>query len=328
MGKNPAGRVFTVTETCRQKPDSGRQVSLRVQINDLLVVIVNWNTAQLLERCLTSLAAAFDGLSVRTVVVDNASTDRSAEMVARKFPWVELIHNQENVGYARANNQALLPNADDASYTLFLNPDTEVPVGTLRAMIDFMESHPEAGIAGCRVVRPDGQLDWACKRGYLKPSALFYRALRLDRMFPNSRRFATYSLTYLDDNHIHEVTTVAGAFMMIRRECLAATGLLDESYFMYSEDTDLCYRAKALGWKVFYAPVSTILHHKGMSTSKRSYIMIRHWYGSTWKLYRKQIGPKYSAMVNALVWSGLWTMCAISLTTNLLRPTKRVPSRK
>jgi GT2 family glycosyltransferase len=320
--------MFGMTETCGQEPQLERQVSLPPQINDLLVVIVNWNTGMLLEKCLTSLAHAVDGLSVRTVVVDNASTDGSAEIVARKFPSAELIHNHENVGYARANNQALLPYADDASYTLLLNPDTEVPVGTLRAMIDFMESHGEAGIAGCRVVRPDGQLDWACKRGHLKPSALFYRALRLDRMFPNSRRFATYSLTYLDDNGIHEVTTVAGAFMMIRRECLAATGLLDESYFMYSEDTDLCYRAKALGWKVFYAPVGTILHHKGVSTSKRSYTMIRHWYSSTWKLYRKQIGPKYSAMVNALVWSGLWTMCAVSLAANFLRPTKRVPSRR
>jgi len=317
-----------MTGTCQQKSESERQVSLRAQIKDLLVVIVNWNTAQVLEKCLASLANAVDGLSVRTVVVDNASTDGSAEMVARKFPWVELICNQENVGYARANNQAMLPYAEDACYTLLLNPDTEVPVGALQAMIEFMESHAEAGIASCRVVRPGGQLDWACRRGYLKPSALFYRALRLDRMFPHSRRFATYSLTYLDDHNLHEVTTVAGAFMMIRRECLAATGLLDESYFMYSEDTDLCYRAKARGWKVFYAPVATIVHHKGMSTGQRSYVMIRYWYGSTWKLYRKQIGPKYSAMVNALVWSGLWTMCAISLTANFLRHTKRVPSRK
>ena len=317
-----------MNETCAQRPELQSRASVRPKLNDLLVVIVNWNTMQLLERCLTSLARAIDGLSVRTVVVDNASTDGSAEMVARKFPWVELICNQENVGYSRANNQALLPCAENANYTLLLNPDTEVSVGTLRAMIDFMESHAEAGIAGCRVVRPDGQLDWACKRGYITPSSLFYRALRLDRMFPNSRRYATYSLTYVDDNHLHEVATVAGAFMMIRRECLAATGVLDESYFMYSEDTDLCYRAKALGWKVFYAPVGTIIHHKGVSTGKRSYMMIRYWYSSTWKLYRKQIAPKYSPVVNALVWSGLWTMCAVSLVANFLRRTKRVPSRK
>jgi GT2 family glycosyltransferase len=317
-----------MTETCGQKPELQSRASVRAQVNDLLVVIVNWNTAQLLEKCLASLAGATDGLSVRTVVVDNASTDGSAEMVAREFPWVELMRNPENVGYARANNQALLLYAEDARYSLLLNPDTEVPVGTLRAMIDFMERHAEAGIAGCKVVRPDGGLDWACKRGYLTPSMLFYKALLLDRMFPRSRRFATYNLTYLDDDHVHEVGTVVGAFMMIRRACLAVTGLLDESYLLYGEDADLCYRAKGLGWKVFYAPVGTVLHHKGASTGMRSYVMIRYWYGSTWKLYRKLVAPKYSAIVNALIWSGLWTMCAVSLTANFLRPTKRVPSRR
>jgi GT2 family glycosyltransferase len=295
---------------------------------DLLVVIVNWNTADLLQRCLESLTVAAERLSARIVVVDNASTDGSADVVRVHFPWVELIANTENRGYAWANNQALRCYASDSRYSLLLNPDTEVPPQTLRAMIDFMEKNPEAGIAGCKVVKPDGSLDWACKRGYLTPGVLFYKALHLDRLFPNNPRFGGYNLTYLDENRTHEVGMIVGAFMMIRGECLRSTGLLDESYYMYGEDADLCYRARANGWKVFYAPVGTILHHKGVSTGKRSYAMIRHWYGSTWKFYQKQVAGTYPAFTNALVWTGLWTMCGASLAANFLRPVKRVPSRR
>ncbi|HLV95087.1 MAG TPA: glycosyltransferase family 2 protein [Candidatus Acidoferrales bacterium] len=301
---------------------------VRDQMDDLLVVIVNWNTSDLLRGCLASLAVATEGLRVRTVVVDNASTDGSPEMVETDFPWVELIRNSTNVGYARANNQALRRYPAQAKYSLLLNPDTEVPPGTLQAMAGFMESHPEAGIGGCRVVKPDGRLDWACKRGRLTPSMLFYKALHLDTLLPHSRRFGAYNLSYLDENQVHEVGTVVGAFMMIRRECLEDVGLLDESYFMYGEDADLCYRVNDLGWKVFYAPVGNIVHYKGQSTGKRSYLMIRHWYSAAWKLYQRRTAPKYPSFVNALVWGGFWTMCLGSFAANFFRATKRVPGRR
>jgi GT2 family glycosyltransferase len=297
-------------------------------VKDLLVVIVSWNTAELLRRCLSSLSTAMRGLSVRVVVVDNISADRSADMVEGEFPWVELVRNSENVGYARANNQALRRYLSEAKYSLLLNPDTEVPDGTLQGIVDFMTSHPEVGIAGCKVMKPDGTLDWACKRGRLTPGMLFYRALRLDQVFPKSRRFGGYNLTYLDEDQVHEVGTVVGAFMLIRRECLEDVGLLDESYFMYGEDADLCYRANDIGWKVFYAPVGTIIHHKGQSTGKKSYTMIRHWYGSAWKLYERSAARRYPTAVNALVWAGLWGMCTCSVVANLFRSAKRVPGRR
>lgn len=306
----------------------GRGQDMRPRLDDLAIVIVNWNTAGLLARCLASLLSATDGLSVTTVVIDNASSDGSADVVEKQFPWVDLIRNTENAGYARANNQALRRCMSYAKYSLLLNPDTEVPPGTLQSMVDFMDEHPEAGIAGCKVVKPDGTLDWACRRGRLTPAMLFYRALRLDQLFPNSRRFGSHNLTYLGENEIHEVGAVVGAFLMIRRECLNDIGLLDESYFMYGEDVDLCYRAAEQGWKVFYAPVGTILHHKGKSSGKRSYIMIRHWYGAAWKLYRNRIAGEHSAGVNALVRAGLWTMCTVSLAANLMRRDKRVPGRR
>lgn len=307
---------------------TGRGEDVRPRLDDLAIVIVNWNTARLLERCLASLSSATEGLSVRTVVIDNASADGSADLVENEFPRVDLIRNAENVGYARANNQALRRCVSYAKYSLLLNPDTEVPPGTLQAMVDFMDNHPEAGIAGCKVVKPDGTLDWACRRGRLTPAMLFYRALRLDQLFPNSRRFGRHNLTYLDENETHEVGAVVGAFMMIRRECLNDIGLLDESYFMYGEDVDLCYRAAEHGWKIFYAPVGTILHHKGKSSGKRSYIMIRHWYGAAEKLYRNRIACEHSTVVNGLVRAGLWAMCTASLAANLMRRKKRVPGRR
>jgi hypothetical protein len=304
------------------------QVPAQGEFYDLVVVIVNWNARDLLTKCLASLTAAAEGLSVRTVVVDNASTDGSSQMVEAMFPELEIERNQENVGFARANNQTLLRYRERAKYALLLNPDTTISPGAFRKIIDFMDEHPDAGIVGCKVVTPQGELDWACKRGYLRPSMLFYKALRLDKMFPRSPRFGGYNLTYLDEDQIHEVDSVVGAFMMIRRECLTATGLLDESYFMYGEDIDLCYRAKALGWKVFYVPTATIVHHKGHSTGKRSYRMIGYWYDSAWKLYRKQIALHYPGVVNALVWTGFRVMCAASLVMNFFRSEKRVPSRR
>src|SRR2546422_10263997 len=164
---------------------------------DLVVVIANWNARDLLLACLTSLRRATDGLSAHTVVVDNASSDGSAEAVARMFPDVELIQNGENLGFSRANNQALLRYKNRAKYLLLLNPDTVVSPDTFRYMLAFMEEHPEAGIAGCKIVTGQGRLDWACKRAFLTPSLLFYKAFWLDKLFPNSRRFGRYHLTYL-----------------------------------------------------------------------------------------------------------------------------------
>ena len=294
----------------------------------LVVIIVSWNVKDLLAACLASLPAGADGMLVHTVVVDNASTDGSAEVVRERFPSVELIECRENLGFARANNIALRKFANDTDYFLLLNPDTVISPGALREMVDFMDTHPEAGIAGAKVVKPDGTLDWPCKRSYITPSVLFYKALGLDRLFPRSPRFGRYQLTYLDPDETHEVDSVVGAFLMIRRQCVVAIGPLDESFFMYWEDMDWCYRAKSAGWKIFYVPATTIIHHKAQSTGKRSYQMIYCWYHLAWRVYQKCIAPNYSAGVNCLVWMGFHTMCVVSLIANFARSEKRVPGRR
>ena len=297
-------------------------------MHDLVVVIVSWNGKELLRDCLASLAGAGQGLSVRTVVVDNASADGSANMVAREFPAVELIQITENLGFARANNIALRRYTDVSRYFLLLNPDTVASAHAFCRMIEFMDTHPEAGIIGCKLVKPNGTLDWACKRSYITPSVLVYKALGLDRLFPHSPRFGRYQLTYLDENQIHEVDSVVGAFLFFRRECLQDIGLLDETAFMYGEDLEFCFRAKNRGWKVFYVPTATVIHHKGQSTGRRSYRMIYHWYYSTWLVYRRHIAPRHSLITNALVAAGFHAMCAASLFANLFRRRKRVPGRQ
>jgi|SRR5579862_1536953 len=294
---------------------------------DLLVVIANWNTRELLLACLNSVQASI-GISMKIVVVDNASTDGSAESVKGMFPDVEVISNQANLGFSRANNLALVRFQDCGRYSLLLNPDTLVEPDTFKSVICFMDQHPDAGIAGCKVVTPQGTLDWACKRGFLTPSLLFYKAVGLDKRFPKSRRFGRYHLTYLDENQIHEVDSVVGAFMMIRRECLQSVGLLDDSYFMYGEDIDFCFKTKQNGWKIFYVPTTTIIHYKGQSTQKRSYRMIYHWYAAIGKFYRRRIAPRYSIVTNSLVWCGLYAMCGVSMAANVFRQDKRVPSRR
>jgi GT2 family glycosyltransferase len=296
---------------------------------DLVVVIVSWNVSELLEKCLASVDVASAGLKVHVVVVDNASSDNSVKMVRERFPDVELIQSAENLGFARANNLALRSYHKRARFILLLNPDTIVAPDVFRVMLSFMEKHPETGIAGCKVVKPDGTLDWPCKRSFITPEVLFYKALGLDRLFPNSPRFGKYQMTYLADNQVSEADSVVGAFMLIRaQDCMGQIGFLDESIFMYGEDLDYCYRAKDLGWKVFYVPTSSIVHYKGRSSGKQSYRMIFHWYNSTRKVYDKHIAVNQPFIVNSLVRFGFHVMYTLSIMANFMRTEKRVPGRQ
>jgi len=241
---------------------------------DLGIVIVNYNTCDLLRRCLRSVYASVGNFSFDVCVVDNASTDGSGEMVASEFPQTRLIVNRHNVGYPRANNQGLeefgFPSAcvDSAApeFALLLNPDTELPPDGIAKMLDFMEEHPDAGVAGPKLVRLDGTLDLACRRSFPTTEVSFYRIVGLSRLFPRSRHFARYNLTYLDPNTVTEVDSVVGAFMLVRGSTVSQVGLLDDQFFMYGEDLDWAYRIKAVGWKVFYNPAVTVLHVKRAAT--------------------------------------------------------------
>ncbi len=291
---------------------------------DLGIVIVNYNTRDLLRRCLETVFAS-EGVSFRLCVVDNASTDGSAAMVARDFPQAHLIANEENLGYPAANNQGLRAmgfergQRGEARYALLLNPDTELPPDALAKMTAFLDAHPEAGIAGPRLVRPDGSLDLACRRAFPSPEVSFYRLTGLSRLFPRSRRFGRYNLTYLPEDETAEVDSVVGAYMQVRAEAIEQVGLLDESFFMYGEDLDWAFRVKAAGWKVYYYPEVTVLHVKRASSRRSGRAQVEFWRAME-VFYRKHYEAQTPRPVHWLIIAAIraklaWTQWRVGKAT-------------
>lgn len=245
-------------------------------MTDLGIVILNYNTRDLLRDCLNSLAqtqgvVATHSVAYEVVVVDNASLDDSVGMMRAEFPQIHLIASDKNGGYAYGNNLALrefLARSAPPRAVMLLNTDTLVPPGALRGMMDFLDAHPEAGVVGPKLMRAGGSLDLACRRSFPTPEISFYRMLGLSQLFPRSPRFGRYNLTYLDENVTAEVDSVVGACMLLRTEALQQAGLLDETFFMYGEDLDLALRIKQHGWKVYYYPGVQVLHYKRESSKK------------------------------------------------------------
>ncbi|MFC1606952.1 glycosyltransferase [Candidatus Latescibacterota bacterium] len=231
---------------------------------ELSIVIVSYNVSSFLDQALITLEEAARGIEHEVFVVDNASSDDSVAMVREKHPNAVVIDNDENLGFAKANNIAL--KKASGRYVLLLNPDTVLRKDTLRTMIAFLDDHPDAGAAGCKVINPDGTLQLACRRGFPTPGVAFFKMVGLSNLFPRSRTFGAYNMTYLDPETVTEVDAISGSFMMLRKEVLEEVGLLDEVFFMYGEDLDLCYRIKQGGWKIYYAPLTEIIHFKGEST--------------------------------------------------------------
>lgn len=237
---------------------------------DLAIVIVNYNVASLLRRCLHSVFAAEGDFRFAVCVVDNNSADGSAAMVRDEFPQVNVIANEENVGYPAANNQGLralgVCGERPPRYALLLNPDTEVPPRAFARLLAYMDANGDVGVVGPKLVLPDGSLDLACRRGFDSMSALVYRMVGLSRLFPQSPRFARYNMTFLDEDELAEVDSVVGAFMLVRVEALDGVGLLDDRFWMYGEDLDWAKRIKDAGWRIVYNPAVTVLHVKRASS--------------------------------------------------------------
>ncbi|OYT13615.1 MAG: glycosyl transferase family 2 [Bacteroidetes bacterium 4572_114] len=234
----------------------------------LSVIIVNYNVKHFLEQCLHSVRKAAAGLACEVFVVDNNSVDGSVKMVGQKFPEAHLIANHENVGFSKANNQAI--RLSKGEYVLLLNPDTVVEDDTFGKIIGFMDQHKDAGGLGVKMVDGKGNFLPESKRGLPTSTVAFYKIFGLSRLFPKSKTFGQYHLSYLDKDKIHEVDILSGAFMLLRRSALDKIGLLDESYFMYGEDIDLSYRIIKAGYKNYYFPETRIIHYKGESTKKSS----------------------------------------------------------
>jgi GT2 family glycosyltransferase len=235
---------------------------------DLSIIIVSYNVKEFLRGALASVqrSLAFGEVSGEIIVVDNASSDRSAEMVSAEFPDVRLFALDVNLGFGRANNVAM--HEARGEYFLILNPDTVVGEDTLRVMLDFMRSHPDAGLAGCKLLNSDGSFQLGCRRGFPTPWASFAKLFGLARLLPNSKRIAKYNLTYLPVDQTSEVDALSGAFMMMSRSAYEATHGFDKDYFMYGDDLDLCYRAKQDGFKIYYVHSTATVHFHGESTRR------------------------------------------------------------
>lgn len=287
---------------------------------DLGIVILNYNTRDLLRDCLRSLEGT-QGVEIDVVVVDNASRDDSVAMVRAEFPKTRVIVSETNGGYAYGNNLALrefLARPNPPRALMLLNTDTVVLPGALKLMMDFLETHPDAGVVGPKLVLADGSLDLACRRSFPTPEISFYRMLGLSKLFPKSKRFGRYNLTYLDENATAQVDSVVGAAMMMRTQALQQAGLLDETFFMYGEDLDLALRIKQKGWNAYYYPRAEIKHYKRASSSQSKKAQIE-FYRAMYIFYEKHYRAATPFYLDWVVMSGIALKGGLALAPEIFR---------
>jgi len=271
---------------------------------ELSVIIVNYNVKHFLEQCLHSVLKATKMVSSEIFVIDNNSVDGSMQLIKEKFPQVHLIENKDNVGFSKANNQAI--RLAKGKYILLLNPDTVVEEDTFTKIVKFMDEHPDAGGLGVKMIDGKGNFLPESKRGLPTPWVAFCKMFGLSKLFPKSKKFGKYHLSYLNENEIHQVEVLAGAFMLLRKETIDKVGLLDENFFMYGEDIDLSYRITQGGYKNYYFPETTIIHYKGESTKKGSLNYVKVFYKAMIIFAQKHFsGGKanaFSLLLNLAIW--------------------------
>lgn len=268
---------------------------------DLSIVIVSYNTQELLRARLKTLQG-------RIIVVDNASTDGSADMVKRKFPNVDLIRNKENVGFARANNKGI--QRAKSRYVLLLNTDCEATHQAVAETVDYLEDHPDVGAITCKLVLTDGTMDPACHRGFPTPWASVTYFMGFEKLFPASRAFSQYHQGYKPMGEIHDVDCISGAFFLVRREVIEQVGLLDEAFFMYGEDIDWCFRIRKAGYKIQFYPHVSVMHKKYQSglahtDDKLRSDTRRHFYDAMRLFYDKHYRHRYGTLISSLVLLGI-----------------------
>ena len=283
---------------------------------DISVIIVNYNVREFLNNALISLTKALEGYSAEIFVVDNASDDGSVELVQRNFPDVHLIANTSNVGFAKANNQAL--SLSKGKYLLLLNPDTLVQENTFENLLSFFSAHADAGMLGCKILNPDGSLQLSCRRSFPTPWTAFTKTFGLSTLFPKSKLFARYNLTYLDPDQTYEVDAVSGSFMMVTRDVYDKIGGLDETFFMYGEDLDWCFRVQRSGRKVYYVPAVSIIHYKGESTKRSDIDELNVFYNAMRLFVRKH--HTGSPIFEWFIYSGIYIRKFIANSARLIKP--------
>lgn len=238
---------------------------------DLSIVIVNWNTKNYLQKCLSSIYGNIKNITFEIIVVDNASSDSSVEMVRSEFPSAILIENKSNLGYGAANNKGIV--VSKGKYILILNPDTIIFPNSIQNLIAFLDGNPRAGAVGPKILNPDDSIQFECARNFPTPVTEFYALSTMYKRFSKSKIFGKYLMSYWDHNDQREVDLLSGACMLVRRKVFDEVGLFDEDFFMYTEETDFFYRIKQKEWKVYFLPSAKIEHLWGKSTEQLPYSM-------------------------------------------------------
>ncbi len=295
---------------------------------DLSVIIVPYKVKDKLRITLDALYRSQTSYSYEVIVVDSDSQDGSVEMVREEFlsdpdiaAKTTLVANK-NEGFSGSNNRGL--KLAKGEYILFLNPDTAVAPETIQVMLDFMKARPDIGVSTCKLMKPNGELDWACRRSFPDPAVAFYRLSGLSKLFKNSKKLAAYNLTYKGINEETEIDSCVGAFMLVSPTCMKAVKQWDMDYFMYGEDLDFCYRAKQAGFKVWYYPKTTTLHYKGEGSRKAPQRALYAFHDAMWIFYKKHLYNKYSKAFGLLVYVGIWSRYYQKLLFNAFRKEKFV----
>jgi GT2 family glycosyltransferase len=283
----------------------------------LSIIIVNYNVQGFLEHCLYSVQKAIKHINAEIFVVDNNSVDGSVQMLKQKFPQVKPIENKVNYGFSYANNQAI--RKSQGEYILLLNPDTVVEEDTFSKILSFMDAHPQAGALGVKMLDGKGNFLPESKRSLPTPQVAFYKIFGLSKLFPNSKKFGKYHLSYLDKDKTHEVEILAGAFMLIRKNVLDKIGLLDEIFFMYGEDIDISYRIIKAGYKNYYFADTRIIHYKGESTKKSSVNYVIVFYNAMVIFAKKHFSQQNARLFSFLINIAIYIRASISILFRIIK---------
>jgi GT2 family glycosyltransferase len=284
----------------------------------LSIIILNHNSGSLLVACLDSLFADTFPFSIEVIVPDNASTDDSLQQAIDRWgPRIRCLHNGANKGFAWGNNRGMAQAV--GKFVCLLNPDTIIYPGAFPTLIEFMEQHPKAGFAGPKVLNRDGSFQLSAKRSIPTPLDAIYRAVGLSRLFPNSRRFARYNVTYLHPDETQAVDACTGCCIVARQEMLDQIGLLDEGYFIYCEDVDWFVRAKKAHWEVWYVAAAVIEHHHAYSAAFRKRQAVVDFHHSMTRFYRKHLAADYPAVFNAFIYLAVWLRMHLMIVYKSLR---------
>ena len=292
----------------------------------LSIIIVNYNTFKLTRDTINSCIFEPTRYTYEIFLVDNKSTDDSLSQLKEYFASeisrgiIKVIENDENKGFANANNLAIEKSQGD--FVLLLNSDTLVEQNTIDKCMDYMTAgvNADVGALGCKVSLADGSLDKACKRSFPNPVNSFYKLFNIN----TESSKADYNLTGLDDDGVYEIDCLTGAFMLVRKTTIDDIGLLDDTFFMYGEDIDWCYRIKKAGWKIIYFGEAAIVHYKGASsedekTKRRNPKLVYEFYRAMYVFYRKHYTKKYNFLLNIAVYIGIFVLLVKNLLANELR---------